>query len=332
MTRFVFTAEQDELRRTVRAALAAKSPSWEPGLTIAEKYGGSGGGPVEQLIVCEQMGRVLLDAPYLASAVLAATALLASGDIEAQAGLLPQIAAGTTTATLVVPAHSGIRANQGSLTGRAEYVIDGEAADTLLIAAGGTLFAVDAGSPGLTRRPMQALDLTRKLAVIELDRVIARQVGAEGAAEQIVDQAILAGVLALTAEQVGGAQRCLDMSVDYAKLRHQFGRPIGSFQAIKHRCADMLLDVESARSAAYAAAWAAQDRDPELPLLASLAKAHCSEVYERVATENIQIHGGIGFTWEHEAHLYYRRARSSAQMLGTVVEHREIAAGYLLRV
>jgi alkylation response protein AidB-like acyl-CoA dehydrogenase len=160
--------------------------------------------------------------------------------------------------------------------------------------------------------------------------VPARLVGAAGAAAAIVDHAVLLGSIMLAAEQVGGAQRCLDMSVDYAKLRYQFGRPIGSFQAVKHKCADMLLEVESARSAAYYAAWAAADGVSGLPLVASLAKACCSEAYSRAAAENIQIHGGIGFTWEHDAHLYYRRAKSAEAMLGTPAEHRDLAAGYLI--
>ena len=157
-----------------------------------------------------------------------------------------------------------------------------------------------------------------------------RLIGAEGSAADVVERTLRQAVVALAAEQVGGAQRCLDMSVEYAKIRMQFGRPIGSFQAIKHMCADLLLEVESARSAAYYAAWAAQERSDELPLVSSLAKAFCSEAYFRAAADNIQIHGGIGFTWEHDAHLYYRRAKSTELMLGTPEQHREIAAGYLI--
>ena len=145
------------------------------------------------------------------------------------------------------------------------------------------------------------------------------------------DRTLRLAAIALAAEQVGGAQRCLDMSVEYAKIRMQFGPPIGSFQAIKHMCADMLLEVESARSAAYYAAWAAEDESDELPLVTGTPKAYCSEAYFRAAADNIQIHGGIGFTWEHDAHLYYRRAKSTELMLGTPGEHREIAAGYLSR-
>jgi alkylation response protein AidB-like acyl-CoA dehydrogenase len=177
---------------------------------------------------------------------------------------------------------------------------------------------------------MTALDMTRKQAELVLDGVPAQLVGVEGAAARVVERTVVSAVVALAAEQVGGAQRCLEMSVDYAKLRVQFGRPIGSFQAIKHKCADMLLAVESARSAAYYAAWAAADGSAELPLVASLAKALCSDAYLRVATENIQIHAGVGFTWEHDAHLYFRRAKSAEVMLGSPTSHREAAAAYLL--
>jgi alkylation response protein AidB-like acyl-CoA dehydrogenase len=371
MTTFVFTDEQQELRQTMRRFLADKSPSavvrqlmetetgYDPavwalmagqlglqGMTIPDKYGGSGYGPVEQLIVCEEMGRVLLCAPYLATAVLAAGALLASGDEAAQAELLPGIADGSTIATLAVPEDDGAWTTSGLTTrasrsaggyvldGRKTFVLDGTIADLILVTAqadeGPALFAIDGDAPGLTRSPLQTLDMTRKQAEIELSRTPARLVGTAGAAASIVAQAARSAVIALAAEQVGGAQRCLDMSVEYAKLRVQFGRPIGSFQAIKHKCADMLLEVESARSAAYYAAWAAADNAADLPLAASLAKAYCSEAYFHAAAENIQIHGGIGFTWEHDAHLYYRRAKSSEVMLGTPAQHREIAASDLI--
>jgi alkylation response protein AidB-like acyl-CoA dehydrogenase len=371
MTTFVFTDEQQELRRTLRRFLAEKSPPavvrrlmetetgfdpalWElmagqlgvQGLTIPEEHGGSGCGPVEQLIVCEEMGRALLCAPYLATAVLAPGALMASGDEAAQAEFLPGIADGSTIATLAVPEGDGgwttcglrTRARRSAngyvLDGRKSFVLDGTIAGLILVTAladeGPALFAVDGDAPGLTCSPRQTLDMTRKQAVLELSQTPARLVGAAGAAASIVAQAARSGVLALAAEQVGGAQRCLDMSVEYAKLRVQFGRQIGSFQAIKHKCADMLLDVESARSAAYYAAWAAADSAADSLLAASLAKAHCSEAYLHAAAENIQIHGGIGFTWEHDAHLYYRRAKSAEVMLGTPAQHREIAASYLI--
>ncbi len=368
---FTFTDEQTDLAAILRRFLQDKSPSAEvrrlmqteagydpptwaqlagqlglPGLVIPEKYGGSGAGPVELAVACEEMGRALLCAPFFATAVLAAGALLAAGDESAADEYLPPIAAGTTIATLAGCEDDGAwtterlatrarRSGDGyRLDGRKSFVLDGHVADLLLVVAqadgGPSLFAVDAGASGLARRRLDTLDQTRKQAVLDLDAVPARLVGAEGGAAAVLDQTLRLAVIALAAEQVGGAQRCLDMSVEYAKIRMQFGRPIGSFQAIKHMCADLLLEVESARSAAYYAAWAAQDGSDELPLVASLAKACCSEAYFRAAADNIQIHGGIGFTWEHDAHLYYRRAKSAEVMLGTPAEHREIAARYLI--
>jgi len=368
---FAFTEEHQELRRGLRRFLDEKSPSrqvrqlmeteegydravWSQmaeqlglqGLTIPEEFGGAGGGPVEQLIVLEEMGRVLLCAPYFATAVLAVNALRASGDAAAQRELLPGIAAGATIATLAVPEDDGRwstdrlqtrarRAGDGHVVdGTKSFVLDGAIADLVLVVAqaeeGPTLFAVDGHDRRLTPRSLHTIDMTRKQAALVFDGVPARLVGTAGAAGAILEKTLRQAIVALAAEQVGGAQRCLDMSVDYAKLRVQFGRPIGSFQAIKHKCADMLLEVESAKSAAYYAAWAAADESDELPLVASLAKAYCSEAYFHVAAENIQVHGGIGFTWEHDAHLYYRRAKSSEVLLGSPTHHREIAATYLI--
>jgi len=371
MPKFVFTEEQQDLRDMVRRFLAEKSPvsevrrlmateaGYDPavwaqlgqlglaGLTIPETYGGAGCGPVEQLIVCEEAGAALLSAPYLASAVLAAGALLASGDAAAQADLLPGIASGETIATLAVPEDDGswtpddfrVTARRSGdrflLDGRKSFVLDGMIADLILVAAssddGPALFAVGGGAPGLSGQAMQTLDMTRKQAVLTFSGTPGRPVGQPRAAAEIVAQAVRGGMLALAAEQVGGAQRCLDMAVAYAKVRHQFGRAIGSFQAVKHMCANMLLEVESARSAAYYAAWAAADGAADLPLVASLAKAHCSEAYFHVAASNIQVHGGIGFTWDHDAHLYYRRAKSAEVMLGMPASHREVVAGLLLK-
>jgi alkylation response protein AidB-like acyl-CoA dehydrogenase len=368
---FAFSDEQHELRRGLRRFLDEKSPSSEvrrlmetdegydpvvwtqmarelglQGLTIPEAQGGSGLGPVEQLIVLEEMGRALLCAPYFSTVVLAVNALRASEDQAAQAEWLPGIADGSTIATLAVAEDDGAwttdrlqtRAHRAGdayvLDGRKSFVVDAALADLVLVVAktdsGPSLFAVEGHDPRLSRRTLQTIDRTRKQAALLLDGVPARLVGTEGAATRIVDRTVVLAIVALAAEQVGGAQRCLDMSVDYAKVRVQFGRPIGSFQAIKHKCADMLLEVELARSAAYYAAWAAADGSGQLPLVASLAKARCSDAYFRVAAENIQIHGGIGFTWEHDAHLYYRRAKASEMMLGSPTHHGEVAATHLI--
>jgi alkylation response protein AidB-like acyl-CoA dehydrogenase len=316
------------------------------GLAIPEEFGGSGYTYVELVVVLEEMGRALLCAPYFSSVALAANLLLSSGDDKAKAEYLPGIAAGTTIATVALAESTGrwdepgvTLAASGSgdswtLSGEKSYVLDGHTADLVLVAArtpaGVSVFAVDKGAAGFTSTPLSTMDQTRKQARLTFEATPARLIGTDGEGWAAVSKMLDLAAVALAAEQVGGAQRCLDMSVEYAKIRMQFGRPIGSFQAIKHMCADMLLEVESARSAAYYAAWAAADDTDELPLVSSLAKAYCSEAYFKAAADNIQIHGGIGFTWEHDAHLYYRRAKSTEMMLGTPSQHREIAATHLI--
>jgi alkylation response protein AidB-like acyl-CoA dehydrogenase len=209
-------------------------------------------------------------------------------------------------------------------------VLDGHTASLILVAAragdGIGLFAVEGSASGLTRTPLSTMDQTRKQARLELSGVPARLIGSEGDGWRILGKTLDLAAIALAAEQVGGAQLCLEMAVQYAKDRVQFGRPIGSFQAIKHKCADMLLEVESAKSAAYYAGWAAAEDNDEVPVVASLAKAYCSDAYFHAAAENIQIHGGIGFTWEHDAHLYFKRAKSSELLFGDPAYHRELLA------
>jgi alkylation response protein AidB-like acyl-CoA dehydrogenase len=221
------------------------------------------------------------------------------------------------------------------LDGTKMFVLDGHIADLVVVAArrpgsvgteGVSLFAVRGAAEGLTRTPLATMDQTRKLARLDFVGVRADLLGEEGAGWAPLSRTLDQAAVCLSAEMVGGAQRCLDMSVEYAKARVQFGRPIGSFQAIKHKCADMLLEVESARSAVAYAGGAAADDDGELPVAASLAKAYCSDAYSHAAAENIQIHGGIGFTWEHDAHLYFKRAKSSEILLGDATFHRELVA------
>ena len=209
-------------------------------------------------------------------------------------------------------------------------MLDGHTAGLILVAArsdaGLSLFAVEPDAAGLTRTALATMDQTRKQARLEFASTPATLVGRDGGAAEGLEKTLQLAAVALAAEQVGGAQRVLDNAVDYAKNRMQFGRPIGSFQAIKHKCADMLFEVESAKSAAYYGAWAAATDDDELALAASLAKSYCSEAYFHCAAENIQIHGGIGFTWEHHAHLYFKRAKSSELLLGDPAYHRELLA------
>jgi alkylation response protein AidB-like acyl-CoA dehydrogenase len=312
------------------------------GLGIPEEYGGQGYGPVELYVVFEEMGAALLCSPYFSTVALAANALLLVGDDQSKSDYLPGIASGATIATvaltddagrwdLATTSTSAKREGVGFvLSGVRNYVTDGSTATLLLVPAmtetGLSLFAVDGDAPGLSRESLATMDQTRKQSRIVFEDAPARLIGTEGGALEGLEATSQIAAAALAAEQVGGAQRVLDSSVEYAKNRVQFGRPIGSFQAIKHKCADMLLDVESAKSAAYYAAWAAQERNDELPIAASLAKSFCSEAYFHCAAENIQIHGGIGFTWEHPAHLYFKRAKSSELFLGDPAYHRELLA------
>ena len=313
-----------------------------PALTIPEDYGGQGFTRIEQVVVLEEMGRSLLCAPFFSSAVMAANALMLSTDESAKQAHLPQIASGETRGTLAFTEQNGrwdepgitmaATADNGAwrLDGVKMYVLDGHTADLLIVAArtsgGVSLFTVDPGAAGLTRTALSTMDQTRKQAKLTFEGVEATLIGEEGQGWPVLEGVLDLASVALAAEQVGGAQRCLDMSVEYAKVRVQFGRPIGSFQAIKHKCADMLLEVESAKSAAYYAGWCAAEMNDELPQVASLAKSYCSEAYFHAAAENIQIHGGIGFTWEHPAHLYFKRAKSSELLFGDPTYHRELLA------
>ncbi len=364
---FAFTEEQEELRKTVRAFLEAKSPEtavreqmetdngydaavWSQmgeqlglqGLAIPEEFGGSGYSFVELGIVLEEQGRALLCAPFFSTVVLAANTLLHSGDDAAKAAHLPGIAAGATIAALAFTEPSGKWDESGitteatasgdgwSLNGVKSFVIDGHTASLIIVAArtakGVSLFTVAGDAAGLTRTALSTMDQTRKQAKLEFANTPATLLGTEGEGWAVLSAVLDLAAVGLAAEQVGGAQKVLEMAVEYAKVRVQFGRPIGSFQAIKHKCADMLLEVESAKSAAYYGMWCAAEQNDELPSVASLAKAYCSEAYFHATAENIQIHGGIGFTWEHPAHLYFKRAKSSELLFGDPTYHRELLA------
>ena len=312
------------------------------GLIIPEEFGGSGYSYVELIVVLEEMGRRLLCAPYFSTVVLAANTLIHSGDDTAKAKYLPGIASGETIATLAFTEANGKWDESGitmeatgsgdswTLSGEKMYVLDGHTADLVLVAArtgsGVSLFAVDGDAAGLTRTALSTMDQTRKQARLTFAGVPAELIGTEGGGWDVLSTVLDLAAVGLAAEQVGGAQECLEMAVQYAKDRVQFGRPIGSFQAIKHKCADMLLEVESAKSAAYYAGWCASELNDELPSVASLAKSYCSEAYFHTTAENIQIHGGIGFTWEHPAHLYFKRAKSSELLFGDPTYHRELLA------
>jgi len=316
-----------------------------PGIHIPEQYGGAGFGIVELSIVIEEQGRTLLCAPYFSTAVLAANAILNGGAEADKSELLPDIARGKRLAALAItesdcnwdPASIRMVATgEGDgyrLDGVKSFVVDGHIADLIIVAAriagssgreGLALFTTDASASGLERRLLESMDATRKIARIEFRGARAQLLGGIETGAAAISKTLDQAAIALANEMVGGAQIMLDSAVSYAKLRVQFGRPIGSFQAIKHKLADMLLEVELAKSAAYYAAQAAAVEDPEWPALANLAKAGASETYLHAAAECIQIHGGIGFTWDNDTHLWFKRAKSSEVFLGQPSYHREL--------
>jgi len=367
-----FSDEHEQLRGAVRKFLEAKSSEqavraqmetaegydsavWRQmaeelglqSLHLPEKHHGQGFTFVELGIVLEEMGRVLLPAPYFSTVCLAANAIINAGTDADQEELLPRIASGQATATLALTEPNGrwdapgiaMEATRSGkswvLSGTKTFVIDGHTASTIIAVArqpgsdgdqGIGFYVVDADAEGLMRTPLVTMDLTRKQARLDFDRVEARPLGDSNSGWSALSKTLDQASVCLANEMVGGAQRVIEMAVEYAKARMQFGRPIGSFQAIKHKCADMLLDVEASKSAAYFAAHTAADDNDELPVMASLAKAYCSDAYFHAAAENIQIHGGIGFTWEHPAHLYFKRAKSSELLLGDATYHRELLA------
>jgi alkylation response protein AidB-like acyl-CoA dehydrogenase len=320
------------------------------GLAIPEAHGGAGLGFVDLVVLLEEMGRVVLPGPFFSTAVVAAATLADAASPALQTEWLPRIAAGRARGTLALLEHSarwdadGIaleaRPDGGGyrLSGRKLFVPDAHTADFLLVAArapgsagteGLSLLLVDAADPGVTSRPVGTMDQTRKLCEVELRDVTvprSRVLGEPGHGAAILERVAARARTGLAAEMCGGAARVLDMSVEYAKVREQFGRPIGSFQAIQHKCATMLVEVESARSAAYYAAWAVGSNAPDSALAAAMAKAYGSDAYRHVAAEGIQIHGGIGFTWEHDMHVYFKRAKSSEVGFGDAAWNRELVA------
>lgn len=362
-TDFSFTDEHEQLRSTLRSFLEENSDEaavrtqmateigydalvWEQmaeqmglaGLIIPEEYGGAGYTFIELLVVMEEMGRALLCAPYLGTAVLASSALLESGEEAFRKDLLVGIAAGQTLATVAHAEPNGVwdiagiemraEATEGGfeLSGTKCWVLDGHVADVILVVAqseeGISLFRVEKGAAGLSSSLVPGLDTTRKLAHVELSSTPAVRISV-GDQSESMNRVLALTQSALAAEQVGGAQKCLETATEYAKTRLQFGRPIGSYQAIKHKCADMLVEVEFAKSAAYAACFAASENEDDFLEAAALAKAYCSETYFHAASENIQIHGGMGFTWELPVHLYFKRAKASDLFMGDAAYHRE---------
>ena len=309
------------------------------GLTIPEEFGGAGAGCAEQAVVGEQMGRALLCAPYLSTAVVTPYLLLALADTAECAEVLPRIAAGDLIATAAFaepgdarpPRHPAtVATGDGagwSLTGEKTYVLDANTAERFYVLAqcdsGTGIFAVERTAPGLSLSALGTVDQTRKQGRVTFAGTPGRLVGAAGAGATALDAALDRAAVALIAEQAGGSMRTMQMATDYARTRFQFARAIGSFQAVKHMCVDMLLEAQSAVSAARHVAAAFDSGEPDRLTDLALAQAYCADAYVKTAAATIQVHGGIGFTWEHPAHLYLRRARADAQIFGDPAWHRE---------
>ena len=323
------------------------------GLIFGEDDGGAGLTMVDMVVVLEEMGRVVLPGPFFASVILGGLAIDLAGNADQKRKYLPGIASGSTKATLAQVEESGRWDAEGialaakpakdgfSLSGTKLFVHDAHNADVMIVPArtggsgadGITLFIVDAKAKGVAIRLLKTMDQTRKLCEVNFSDVTVGKdavLGAVGKGWPLLDRLVDRAKVALCAEMCGGAQRVLEMSVDYAKVREQFGKPIGSFQAIQHKCANMMVQVESAKSATYYAAWAVANDVPEAHLAACMAKAYCSDAYRFVAAEGIQIHGGIGFTWEHDMHLYFKRAKGSEVTFGDATWNRELVAQVVL--
>ncbi len=312
------------------------------GLSVPEADGGVGGTLVDQAVAIEELGARLACGPLFGTVYLAIPTLVAAPSGPARDDLLGDLIEGRRTAAVAVMDRAGVfdpdtvavTATGNTLSGNITQVIDGGIADVLLVAARGSdgvaLYAVEATGDGVQRTPLATLDLTRSEANVTFADAQAQLIAGPGEASRVLDHALQVGAALLAVEQVGAAQHLLDLSVEYAKSRLQFGRPIGSFQAVKHRLADLLVDVEHARSTAYHAVWALTDGSDDPALATSIAQAVCSAALTHVATDTIQVHGGIGFTWEHQAHLYYKRAATDAVLLGSAEQHRERVAAMVL--
>jgi len=323
------------------------------GLILPEEHGGSGLNMVDLVVVLEEMGRVVMPGPFFATVILGGLAIDLGGSAVQKKKYLPGIAAGTLKATLAQVEESGRWDAEGvmlpakkdgagfSLSGTKLFVHDAHNADVLIVPArtsgsgtdGITMFLVGAKEKGVKITVLKTMDQTRKLCEVTFSNV---KVGADavlgtvGKGWELLDRLIDRAKVAMCAEMCGGAQKVLEMSVEYAKVREQFGKPIGSFQAIQHKCANMMVQVESAKSATYYAAWAVANDVPEAHLAACMAKAYCSDAYRYVSGEGIQIHGGIGFTWEHDMHLYFKRAKGSEVTFGDATWNRELVAQEVL--
>jgi alkylation response protein AidB-like acyl-CoA dehydrogenase len=338
---FAGECPSSEIRRLMETDTAYDGALWSKlthqgytGIIFSEEYGGVGLGKVELMLLMEEAGRALLPGPFFSTVVLAGSVLEAVASPPNKKKYLTPICRGEARATVAIleasanwnPQSVQLSATNGKLTGEKLFVSDAAIADFIVVVARNGVFVVDSRAHGLKISPMSAMDLTRKLYILEFSNTPAEQIGATANLSRAFDVA----TASLAAELVGGMQRSLDITVEYAKTRKQFGKPIGSFQAVQHQCADMYLETESARSAVYYAGWALQENSPDAATAVSIAKMYASDAGRTVGNRGIQIHGGMGFTWENDLHLYYRRAKASETAFGDATFHRERIASMVI--
>ncbi|MDQ1406600.1 MAG: hypothetical protein QOG55_2229 [Acidobacteriaceae bacterium] len=338
---FVGECPSAEMRRLMETETAYDAALWSKltdqgytGIIYAEEYDGVGLGKVELMLLMEEAGRALLPGPFFSTVVLAGSVLDAVGSPAHKKKFLTPICRGEARATVAILETSAswnlrdvqLTAAHGKLTGEKLFVSDAGVADFILVVARNGVFIVDAKAKGLKISPMLGMDLTRKLYAVEFKDTPAEHLGPTTNLPRTFDIASAA----LAAELVGGMQRTLDLTVEYAKTRKQFGKPIGMFQAVQHQCADMYLETESSRSAVYYAGWALEESAPDASTAVSIAKMYASDAARTVGNRGIQIHGGMGFTWENDLHLYYRRAKASENAFGDATFHRERIASLVI--
>jgi alkylation response protein AidB-like acyl-CoA dehydrogenase len=330
-----------EMRRLMETDTAYDASLWSKltdqgytGIIFPEEYGGVGLGKVELMLLMEESGRALLPGPFFSTVVLAGSVLDAVATPPHKTKYLAPICRGEVRATVAILEASAnwnlrdlqLSATHGKLTGKKFFVSDAGIADFLIVVARDGIFVVDSKARGLKISPMSGMDLTRKLYTVEFNDTPAEQIGSVASPTRALDVA----TSALAAELVGGMQRTLDITVEYAKTRKQFGKPIGMFQAVQHQCADMYLETESSRSAVYYAGWALEENSADATTAVSIAKMYASDAARTVGNRGIQIHGGMGFTWENDVHLYYRRAKASETAFGDATFHRERIASMVI--
>ena len=363
---FGFSPEQEMLRTSVRKLLDDACPAtlvramladdtaypaelWRHladlgllGILVPAEHAGQGGSLLDLVVVVEETGRVLMPGPFLAATIGGLAVTLAASPAQ-RAALLPALARGERRAALVLGTDAAAdttgvvaapRADGVRLTGEVAFVMDAHVADLLVVPActdGDTaLFAVEREHPGVTVTALRTVDMTRRLCSVRLDCTVPATARLAATADDVVTHVLRHARVGLAVEAIGAAARALELAVAWANERKQFGRPIGSFQAVKHKCVDMMVGVETARSLAYYAAWAVSENAPDADTAVAMAKAYAGDVAKTVTSEAIQVHGGIGFTWEHVIHLYHRRALAIGSAFGGAVEHRETVADALL--